>query len=125
MRSERGPSVSSRLVTVIGLFRPSSAMFDVICLKIFLLRTRGLITVMRSIETISTAAACFGVVMRPPIVQLALLNQKSRRGCRTDRRQAKHHGFRRAAGEVWSCRSEVGGNNLAAHDFADPSERPR
>ncbi len=36
-------------VTVIGRFRPSSAMFDTISLKIFLFRTRGLITVMRSI----------------------------------------------------------------------------
>src|SRR5665213_150113 len=100
-------------------------MFDVISLKIFLFRTRGLITVMRSIETISTASACFGFVMRPPEVQLAPLNQKGLQECRTDRRQAKLHCPRPAAVGVWSCRSEAGGNSRAARDFAGPSERPR
>src|ERR1017187_10655353 len=94
-------------------------MFDVICLKIFLLRTRGLITVMRSIEIISTASAWFGFFMRPPKVQLAPLNQKGRQGCRTDRRQAKPHCFQRAAGGVWSYRFEAEGNNPATRDFAD------
>src|SRR5262245_27351560 len=100
-------------------------MFDVICLKIFLLRTRGLITVMRSIGTISTASACFGFVMQPPEVRPAPPNQKGLQGSRNGRRQAKPHCFRPAEGGVWSCRSEVGGNSRAVPDFAGPFGRPR
>ena len=53
-------------MTVIGFFSPSSAMFATISLKIFLLRTRGFTTSIRSTEISSTDCPKFWVIRQPP-----------------------------------------------------------